>query len=221
MSKLQGHRQVTRRQFLTKAAVTGLTIPLAIQMGPGTSRRAHATSAVLGSSIDLSGFDKPTQLQGALARLPLEPSRSIHLVNAHTGDDFNLVYFRKGRYEPDGVIHFNHLMRDRRANVATNMDTTLYDQLYMLRKVLETKRPIHVLSGYRTPATNAKLRKRSKRVAKYSLHMEGRAADIFMPGVSIKILQQAALEIASGGVGLYSSSHFIHIDTGPVRNWGG
>ncbi|MFK7892797.1 MAG: DUF882 domain-containing protein [Granulosicoccus sp.] len=174
----------------------------------------------LGSGLDLSGVNKPTAMQGALASLSPNMTRRLHLVNAHTGDDFQLAYFRDGKYVDESISRLNHLMRDRRANLATNMDTTLYDQLFLLRDRMGIDRPIHVLSGYRTPETNAKLRRRMKRVAKYSLHMEGRAADIFVPGIPVEKLQQAALSLSAGGVGVYSSSHFIHMDTGPVRHWG-
>jgi len=120
----------------------------------------------------------------------------------------------------DNISKLNNLMRDRRANTATQMDTTLYDQLFLLRTLLDTDKPVHVLSGYRTPETNAKLRRRSKGVAKYSLHMEGRAADIYIPGIPIKTVQKTMLEMQAGGVGVYSKSNFVHIDTGQVRNWG-
>jgi uncharacterized protein YcbK (DUF882 family) len=181
---------------------------------------ANAKGNALSSSVDLSGLDKPTRQQGALTSLKPDSARRIHLINVHTGDNFDLVYFKNGEYVSDSIARLNHLMRDRRANVATNMDTTLYDQLYLLQTTLGLNRPIHVLSGYRTPETNARLRRRSKGVAKYSLHMEGRAADIYVPGMHVSKLQKAALGFAAGGVGLYSSSNFIHLDTGPVRNWG-
>lgn len=218
MSKLQNVDKSGRRLFLRNAAAVGLTIPFAAQTLVGSF--AQAKGLDLGSSVDVSGMDKPTEKQGNLKSLPTNATRRIHLVNAHTGDDFELVYFTHGIYLKDNIARFNHLMRDRRANAATNMDTTLYDQLFMLREKLGINEPIRVLSGYRTPETNAKLRSRSKRVAKYSLHMEGRAADIYVPGVSVDKLQKAAVELKAGGVGLYSHSNFIHLDTGPVRQWG-
>lgn len=218
MSKLQDLDSNSRRNFLGKAAVAGLSIPLGL--GLVHSGVVLAKSPYLGSSIDFSGSNNPTQLQGALTKLSAKATRRMHLVNVHTGDDFDLIYFKNGKYLRDSIAQFNHLMRDRRANTATNMDTTLYDQLYLLRESMGTDQAIHVLSGYRTAETNAKLRRRSKRVAKYSLHMEGRAADIYVPGVSVRKLHKLAINLSAGGVGMYSSSNFIHLDTGPVRNWG-
>ncbi|NND90741.1 MAG: DUF882 domain-containing protein [Granulosicoccus sp.] len=150
---------------------------------------------------------------------PLE-ARRLHLVNAHTWDDLDVVYYTHGIYIDENIEQLNHLMRDRRANVATTMDNTLYDQLLCLQLAVGSSEPVHVLSGYRTPETNAKLRRRSPGVAKYSLHMEGRAADIYIPGVPVTQLQKAALDMQAGGVGLYSKSSFVHIDTGDVRHWG-
>jgi uncharacterized protein YcbK (DUF882 family) len=150
---------------------------------------------------------------------PLE-ARRIHLVNVHTWDDLNVVYYTHGIYIDENIAQLNHLMRDRRANISTSMDTNLYDQLLLLQKTLGTDEPVHVLSGYRTPETNAKLRRRSPGVARYSLHMEGRAADIYIPGISVGKLQKAALSLRAGGVGLYSKSNFVHVDTGAVRHWG-
>lgn len=218
MSKLQNIDNSDRRLFLRRTTAAGLTFSLGAQTLLGSF--AQAKGLDLGSSVDVSGMDKPTQLQGGVKNLPEDSTRSLHLVNAHTGDDFDLMYFAHGIYLTENISRFNHLMRDRRANAATNMDTTLYDQLFLLRKELGISDPIRVLSGYRTPETNAKLRSRSQRVAKYSLHMEGRAADIYVPGIPVEKLQQAALALEAGGVGLYSHSNFIHLDTGPVRNWG-
>lgn len=147
-------------------------------------------------------------------------SRRLHVVSAHTGEELNVVYYTHGIHIDENIAQLNHLMRDRRANVTKAIDTNLYDQLFMLIQVLGTNEPVNVLSGYRTPETNAKLRKRSSGVAKYSLHMEGKAADIYVPGISAKQLQRAALDMNAGGVGYYSKSNFVHIDTGQVRNWG-
>lgn len=224
MSKPRDVDAQSRRQFLRKVTAAGICTPLTagagIALGSVLAFPQAAIAKGMSSSVDLSGLDKPTRQQGALTSLKPNSIRRIHLINVHTGDNYDLVYFKNGEYVSDSIARLNHLMRDRRANVATNMDTTLYDQLYLLQTTLGLNRPIHVLSGYRTPETNAKLRRRSKRVAKHSLHMEGRAADIYVPGTHVSKLQQAALGFAAGGVGLYSSSNFIHLDTGPVRNWG-
>ncbi len=157
---------------------------------------------------------------GALVK-PAGMPRTLKLVNAHTWEKLDVVYWLDGEYVADSLVQINHLMRDHRANEATNMDLTLLDDLYRLYRLLDSKERIHVLSGYRTPETNAKLRKRSSGVAKYSLHMEGRALDMNLPGRSARDIQKAALSLKSGGVGYYGSSGFVHIDTGPIRNWRG
>lgn len=168
----------------------------------------------------LSAASSGQAYAGQAAELDPVASRRIHLINAHTGDDMDVVYYTHGIYIDENIARLNHLMRDRRANVAIDMDTNLYDQLLRLQLALGTSEPVRILSGYRTPETNAKLRRRSSGVARYSLHMEGRAADIFIPGHSVHQLQEAALGLQAGGVGLYSKSNFVHVDTGAVRKWG-
>ncbi|MFK8079681.1 MAG: YcbK family protein [Granulosicoccus sp.] len=213
---------VTRRQFLRTAGVAMLGTTAAVGLSGPTLSHAKSTAASRRSGrVPLIEGTQASALQGAVADLETKMTRRLHLVNEHTGDDFNVVFYTHGIYLNDNVSMLNHLMRDRRANLATQMDTTLYNQLFLLRSILGTEEPIHILSGYRTPETNAKLRSRSKRVAKYSLHIEGRAADIYIPGYSAKKIQKAALTMQAGGVGLYSKSNFVHIDTGQVRHWGG
>lgn len=199
----------SRRRFLRKSSAMGL----------------------FAGSFGIAGFSGAEQALAAAAdedpdeSIPVNQlnrleSRRLHIVNAHTWEDLNVVYYTHGIHIDENIAQLNYLMRDRRANVARAIDTALYDQLYLLTKILDTSEAVHVLSGYRTPETNAKLRKRSSGVAKYSLHMEGRAADIYFPDVSAKELQQAALTMQAGGVGLYSKSNFVHVDTGQIRHWG-
>jgi uncharacterized protein YcbK (DUF882 family) len=101
------------------------------------------------------------------------------------------------------------------------MDTGLFDLLHQLSGRLETSGPFQIISGYRSPATNAALHARSSGVAKHSLHMEGMATDIRVPGVELGRLRAAALDIGRGGVGYYPQSNFVHVDTGRVRRWTG
>jgi len=154
----------------------------------------------------------------ALADVP-ESDRRLLLVNAHTWEELDVVYFQYGGYVEQALTEINELMRDHRADKARVMDRRLVDDLVRLYATVDTDEPIHLLSGYRTPETNARLRKRSMGVAKFSLHMEGRAADIHIPGIHTRELQQAALAMQSGGVGYYRRSGFVHVDTGRIRNW--
>jgi len=174
-------------------------------------RRLLRQGAALGAACLLGG-----SVTDVLAH---HKKRSIRLLNDHTGERIDLVYWVNGTYIDENMAQVNHLLRDHRANSSHPIDPRLIDTLFHLQSTFEVSEPLHVLSGYRTPATNAALRRRSKGVAKYSLHMEGRAVDIYLPGVKTRDLQQAALAMHNGGVGYYRSSGFIHVDTGRVRHW--
>lgn len=154
----------------------------------------------------------------ALASVPV---RNISLVAAHTDESLNLVYWEDGEYIPDAMAEINRLLRDHRSGDIHPIDPVAIDLLYLLAVTLDHSAPFHVISGYRSPTTNAKLREVSKGVARHSLHLEGRAIDIRVPGVELGQLHEAALGLQAGGVGYYPRSKFVHIDTGPVRTWRG
>ncbi len=141
--------------------------------------------------------------------------------NTHTGDQLNLTYFEQGRYITDALQEINHLFRDYHDGTVHPIDPALLDQLYDLKHTLEVRKPFHIVSGYRSPATNADLRKHSDGVAKNSLHMEGRAIDIRIEGLDTRRIRNAALAMQRGGVGYYEKSDFVHLDTGSVRTWAG
>ncbi len=202
MSSTRIENALPRRRFLKRAGLLGLA----------------ASSTTFATGVLAAGTSQAPVVQ--LPQLDPVASRRIHLVNAHTWDDLNVVYYTHGIYIDENIRKLNHLMRDRRANASIKMDTSLYDQLLRLQLALGTEDPVHVLSGYRTPETNAKLRRRSPGVAKFSLHMEGRAADIYIPGIPVDKLHEAAMDMQAGGVGLYSNSNFVHMDTGALRHWG-
>lgn len=146
--------------------------------------------------------------------------RALSLQNTTTGDSLNVTYFEKGRYLPDALDEINYLYRDHLTDEIHPIDTALLDQLHDLQATLGiNKRQIHVICGYRSPYTNAHLRRRSRGVAKNSLHMQGRAIDIRMPGISSRNIRDAALSMARGGVGYYPGSNFVHLDTGGFRTW--
>ena len=182
---------------------------------PARSRRAFLARAVACTGVVAT---LGAGASGARAEVPSR-ERRLRLVNAHTWERLDVVYFADGRYDEEALGRIDHLMRDRRADVSRPMDRQLIDDMVRLHGSLDTEEPLHLLSGYRTPETNAKLRKRSRGVAKYSLHMEGRAADIYVPGTSTRTLQAAALAMSSGGVGYYGRSGFVHLDTGRIRHW--
>lgn len=150
------------------------------------------------------------------------PSHKVlALHNTHTGDRLNLTYFERGRYIKDALHEINHLFRDYHDGTVHPIDPALLDQLYDLKHTLEVRKPFHIVSGYRSPATNADLRKHSDGVAKNSLHMEGRAIDIRIEGLDTRRIRNAALAMGRGGVGYYERSDFVHLDTGSVRTWAG
>ena len=141
--------------------------------------------------------------------------------NTHTGDRLNLTYFEQGRYIKDALHEINLLFRDYHDGSVHPIDPALLDQLYDLKHTLEVRKPFHIVSGYRSPATNADLRKHSDGVAKNSLHMEGRAIDIRIEGLDTRRIRNAALAMQRGGVGYYERSDFVHLDTGSIRTWAG
>jgi uncharacterized protein YcbK (DUF882 family) len=119
----------------------------------------------------------------------------------------------------ESLREINHLLRDHRTGDTVQMDRELLDLLYSLQHKVESKKEFQVISGYRSPKTNAMLRSKSSGVAKKSLHMQGKAIDIRLPGTSLKNLRKAAVALKSGGVGYYPNSNFVHVDTGRVRYW--
>jgi uncharacterized protein YcbK (DUF882 family) len=156
-----------------------------------------------------------------------KPSVQIHkgfhkqlaLQNPNTGESLNCVYFENGRYVNAALHEFNHLLRDFHTDTLHPIDPALLDQLYDLKQALAIGKPINIISAYRSPYTNASLRKQSHGVAKHSLHMEGRAIDIRVEGVSSRVIRNAAVAMARGGVGFYPDANFVHLDTGDVRIW--
>ena len=145
--------------------------------------------------------------------------RVLSMHNLHTGESLATVYWADGHYVPDGLEGLNTLLRDHRANEVGAMDLKLLDDLYRLHQLAGSDGPFHIISGFRTARTNAKLRKNSNGVAKKSLHMRGKAIDVRLPGRPTAELRELALSMKAGGVGYYRKSDFIHMDTGRVRFW--
>lgn len=160
----------------------------------------------------------------ALAAAPgwaLAPWRSLRLYNLHTGESLHTVYWFNGRYLSDSLAKLNYLLRDHRRDEVFPINVRLFDLLYVLSRKLEATRSIEVISGYRSPATNAWLAAHSNQVAQNSLHTFGMAVDIRVPGRELKEVRRAALELKAGGVGYYPISNFVHVDTGRFRTWQG
>ena len=147
--------------------------------------------------------------------------RSVSLDNLHTGETMQAVYWDQGDYIPDVLDAVNVHLRDFRNGDVHVIDPRLLDLLDAVSTLTEARSPFQVISGYRSPATNAMLHERSDEVAKKSFHMSGMAIDIRLPGVDLSHLHAAALTLGRGGVGYYPESNFVHIDVGPVREWRG
>ncbi|CAH0186091.1 hypothetical protein SRABI13_01375 [Erwinia aphidicola] len=155
----------------------------------------------------------------AFASLSTARPRVLTLSNLNTGESLKTEFFNGKSYDKDELARLNHFFRDYRANKSKNIDPHLFDQLYRLQTMLDTRKPVQLISGYRSLATNNSLRSHSKGVAKHSYHTLGQAMDFHIEGISLSIIRKAALSLRAGGVGYYPSSNFVHIDTGPVRNW--
>ncbi|MBV6271887.1 DUF882 domain-containing protein [Alcaligenaceae bacterium CGII-47] len=141
--------------------------------------------------------------------------------HTHTHEKLSLIYSVAGEYQATALDRLNHFLRDHYTGTVGTMDPQLFDILHRITSALETKRSFQVISGYRCAATNDRLRTtRGGGVAKRSLHMDGRAIDIRIPGVPLTELHHAALSLKAGGVGFYPRDQFVHIDTGKVRSWG-
>jgi uncharacterized protein YcbK (DUF882 family) len=145
--------------------------------------------------------------------------KKLSFLNLHTGERTRATFWANGRYVPEGLRAINHVLRDHRTNERTTIDPYLVDFLHQLQYRLRTNQEFHVISAYRSHATNAKLAQLSDGVAKNSLHTQGKAIDIRLPGRKLADLRSAALSLQMGGVGYYPSSNFIHLDSGRVRFW--
>jgi uncharacterized protein YcbK (DUF882 family) len=150
----------------------------------------------------------------------VEPEYRLRLYHTHTDEHIDVVYRRGDTYVPEAISELDYFLRDSRTGSVASFDPRLFDLLSDLTAALgRPEAEIDVVCGYRTPWTNAYLRRRSHRVAKHSLHMEAMAIDIRVPGVSTKELRDTALELGRGGVGYYRRHAFVHVDVGPVRKW--
>ncbi len=148
------------------------------------------------------------------------PERGISLRNLHTEETLDTVYWADGRYLAEPMARLNRLLRDHRSGETADMATRLMDLLFALAQTLDSRSPIEIISGYRSPASNARMAAQSEGVAKGSLHTRGMAADIRVPGRELAQVREAALALRAGGVGYYPSSGFVHVDVGRVRSWG-
>jgi uncharacterized protein YcbK (DUF882 family) len=146
--------------------------------------------------------------------------RRIRMYSGRTGESIDTIYWVEGDYIDEALREINYFMRDWRDGKVTQIDTRTVDIMAASHNLLDVSEPYMLLSGYRTPHTNAMLRSRSGGVARNSLHMKGQAADLRLASRSVGQMARAAAACAAGGVGTYSRSNFVHMDCGPIRAWG-
>ena len=193
-SSNQSKAHTSRRRFLQYGlgAATSLILP-----------NAFANTAISAASESTHGVG----------------DRKLSLLNLHTGESIDARYWAEGEYQSSELDAINRVLRDHRTGEIYPMDNELLELLNTLQQKIGGKKPFHIISGYRSPKTNAALNKKSNGVAKRSLHMQGRAIDLRLPGCDIATLHKAARSCQTGGVGYYPKSNFIHVDTGRVRYW--
>jgi uncharacterized protein YcbK (DUF882 family) len=148
-------------------------------------------------------------------------SRHLCLFNTHTSESQVVHYCADGRYLPEGLSKLDRLLRDHRSGESHPIDPRLFDALHRLAGLAGREPEYEVISGYRSPASNAMLNASSSGVARNSLHMQGRAIDVRLRGLSCTRLRDLAISMQLGGVGFYAKSDFVHLDTGRVRSWSG
>ena len=146
-------------------------------------------------------------------------NRALTLHNALTGENLKVEYWVNGEFVPDALKELNHFLRDPHNGKVTEIDPKLYHLIFDIASKLEAKGIINIMSGYRSPVTNDRLRRRNSAAAKGSFHVKGKAVDIRIPGYSTNSVRRVALGLKQGGVGYYPRSKYVHIDTGPVRSW--
>jgi uncharacterized protein YcbK (DUF882 family) len=151
----------------------------------------------------------------------LNETRTLSFHHTHSDEDLTVTFKRDGRYDEEALKQLNHYLRDWRSQEQTTMDRHLFDILWEVYRDVDGKKPIQIISSYRSPATNAMLRRRSSGVARFSQHMLGHAMDFFIPDVPLEQIRFAGLRLQRGGVGFYptSGSPFVHLDTGSIRHW--
>jgi uncharacterized protein YcbK (DUF882 family) len=145
--------------------------------------------------------------------------RELSFYNTHTGENASLTYFEGGQYLTEALQEIDNIFRDHRTDEVMPIDPNLLNLLYGLQLTLEVNKPFHIISGYRSPASNSMLHARTDGVARHSLHMQGKAVDIRIQGVDSRNIRDAAIFLEQGGVGYYASSDFVHVDTGAIRTW--
>jgi len=215
--KKQTHRRTTARFIIAQSVLHSLLLVRPMPKPSALDRRSFlklgALSALVAPGLLEAAAASPSS---ALSKLR---ERSLSFYNLHTSENLKTVYWQDGQYLVSSLADINRILRDHRTGEKHEIDARLLDMLCGLGLRLETKESLQIISGYRSPATNALLHAASGGVAERSLHMDGKAIDIRIPGRSLSLLRKTALSMKAGGVGYYPSSNFVHVDVGRVRSW--
>jgi uncharacterized protein YcbK (DUF882 family) len=178
-----------------------------------TRRHTLLAAAAVAASVALPKVALPATPR------PIVRLRRLHMVNVATGETIDVSYRTDDHYSGKALKQVSYLMRDWRQEKTVLMDPRLLDLLAWIQLASRSSAPLCLVSGYRSPATNAMLAKTDPEVAHNSYHLRGQAADIRLPGVPLEWIRDAALRLDQGGVGYYPRHGFIHLDTGPARAW--
>lgn len=184
------------------------------------SSRGLSRRALLGAFAATAVTAAPTYSNAAAFLRGGGDIRRIRMYSGRTGERIDMVYWIEGKYIKDAVKEVNYFMRDWRVDKSVSMDLRAIDIMAATHNLLDVNEPYMLLSGYRSPETNAMLRRRSRGVAKNSLHIKGQAADLRLSSRSVGQVARAAASVRAGGVGRYSRSNFVHMDSGDLRTWG-
>ena len=183
------------------------------------SRTLLGRRRVLAFGLGAAALAVANPLKGAVASMPQSGTRTLGLVSTHTSEEIMATYWRDGVYDTGALKDINYVLRDFRTGDVASIDANLLDLLVELHRRSGSRKAFQVISGYRSPKTNAKLASASGGVAKHSLHMEAKAIDIRLHDVALDDLRQHAIGMKAGGVGYYKKSDFVHVDTGRIRQW--
>ena len=186
-----------------------------------TTKNGFTRRAILGAFAATAVSAAPTFSNAAGFLRGAGDIRRIRMYSGRTGERLDMIYWIEGEYIKDALKEVNYLMRDWRSDQTINIDTRTIDIMAASHNLLDVSEPYLLLSGYRSPQTNAMLRRRSRGVAKNSLHMQGKAADLRLGSRSVSQMAAAAQSCNAGGVGKYYGSNFVHMDCGIVRSWRG
>jgi uncharacterized protein YcbK (DUF882 family) len=186
-----------------------------------TRRRLLGLGGAMAGMAAVGAWARPAGAREPLRSGTGVAGKRVALKNLHTGEELETEFFRGGEYLADSFAAIQVLLRDFRNDEQHAIDPKLMDYIFDVAQHLEVDPVFSVISGYRSPQTNALLRERSSGVARRSMHLEGRAIDVRIAGVDCARLAAGALDLTRGGVGYYRASNFVHMDTGAFRTWKG